>query len=322
MKKNNYIKTAKIVISTEIEGLKKLQKSLDNNFNKVVEKIIKTTNKVGKICFIGLGKSGIVAERASKTFSSVGTPSIYISASEFSHGDSGAIQKNDLMIIASSSGETQELKNCITFAKRWGITIIGICQKKNSILYKSSDIKIFLPVAKEAGLSMVPTTSLLIFSSFFDSIAIALMKQKSFGLKDFKKFHPGGSIGAALLSVGDLYESDKKKLPLVNENKSMNEGLKIMSSKKFGTLIAINSKNKLVGIYTDGDSRRDAGKDLKKLKIKSLMKKNPITVEKDVLAVKCLKLMQSNKITKIIVANKKKVEGIISIHHILESGIK
>ena len=100
------------------------------------------------------------------------------------------------------------------------------------------------------------------------------------------------------------------------------EGLKIMSSKKFGTLIALNSKKKLVGIYTDGDSRRDAGKDLKKLKIKSLMKKNPITIEKDILAVKCLKLMQNNKITKIIVANKGKVEGLISIHHILESGIK
>jgi len=322
MKKKNYIQTAKNVISSEIEGLKKLQKSLDKNFNIAVEKIIKTSNRNGKICFIGLGKSGIVAERSSKTFSSISVPSIFIHAAEFSHGDSGVIQKNDLMIIASSSGETQELKNCITFSKRWGISLISIFQKKNSTLFKAGDIKILLPTAKEAGLSMVPTTSLSIFSTFFNSLAVSLMKQKSFTLKDFKRFHPGGSIGASLLTVSDLCISDKKKLPFINENKSMADGLKIMSAKKFGTLIVLNSKKILSGTYSDGDSRRDSEKNFKKLKVKDLMIKKPITINKNILAVNCLRLMQNNKITKLIVTDKNKVEGLISIHHIIDSGIR
>ena len=178
MKKKNYIKIAKDVIITEIKGLKKLQRFLDKNFNRAIEKILKTTRKNGKICFIGLGKSGAIAERASKTFSSVNTPSLYISASEFSPGDSGVLQNTDLIMIASSSGETQELKNCITFAKRWGIYLIGVCQKKNSTLYKSADIKIFIPSASEAGLSMLPTTSLSMFSALFDALAVAILKKK------------------------------------------------------------------------------------------------------------------------------------------------
>ena len=322
MKKKNCIKIAKDVIITEIKGLKKLQKSLDKNFNMAVEKIVRTTKKNGKICFIGLGKSGAIAERASKTFSSVNTPSLYISASEFSHGDSGVLQNTDLIIIASSSGETQELKNCITFAKRWGIYLIGVCQKKNSTLYKSADIKIFIPSAAEAGLSMLPTTSLSMFSALFDALAVAILKEKRFDLKDYKKLHPGGTIGASLLTVSDLYISDKKKLPLINENKSMSEGIKIMSAKKFGTLIVLDSKKRLKGTYSDGDSRRDAGKNFKNLKVKDLMKKKPITIEKNVLAVNCLRLMQNNKITKVIVAKKDHIEGLISIHHIIDSGIK
>ena len=131
MKKKNYIKTAKDVIFTEIEGLKKLKQSLDKNFNRLVEKIIKTTKKNGKICFIGLGKSGAVAERASKTFSSTKNPALFINASEFLHGDSGVLQSTDLIIIASSSGEQPEYKACIKFAKRWGIYLVAVCQKKN-----------------------------------------------------------------------------------------------------------------------------------------------------------------------------------------------
>jgi len=322
MKKKNYIKTAKDVIFTEIEGLKKLKQSLDKNFNRLVEKIIKTTKKNGKICFIGLGKSGAVAERASKTFSSTKNPALFINASEFLHGDSGVLQSTDLIIIASSSGEQPEYKACIKFAKRWGIYLVAVCQKKNSTLYKSADIKILIPHAKEAGLSIVPTTSLSMFSAFFDSLAVSLMKEKNFKIKDFKRLHPGGSIGASLLTVSDLYVSDKKKLPLINENKIMAEGIKIMSAKKFGTLIVLDSNKRLRGIYSDGDSRRDAGKDFKKLKVKDLMTKNPITIEKNILAVNCLRVMQNNKITKVIVANKSKVEGLISIHHIIDSGIK
>jgi len=160
------------------------------------------------------------------------------------------------------------------------------------------------------------------FSALFDALAVAILKEKRFDLKDFKKLHPGGTIGASLLTVSDLYISDKKKLPLINENKSMKEGIKIMSAKKFGTLIVLDSKKRLKGTYSDGDSRRDSGKDFKKLKVKDLMTKKPITIEKSVLAVNCLRLMQNNKITKVIVAKKDRIEGLISIHHIIDSGIK
>jgi len=320
----DYKKVAKAVLSTEIEGLKKLRKSIDSSFNKAVDLILKTE---GKVAFCGVGKSGLIARKAAATLSSVGTPSFYLDGNDFSHGDSGSVTKKDIMLIYSSSGETNELKKVISYCGRTGIKLISFCQKKNSTLSKSSDVNILIPNSKEAGFSLLPTTSTTSFLALSDALAVAIMNKKKFGLYEFKQRHQSGSIGKFLTYAEDLMLADKNKLPLVNENKKLSNVMKIMTKCKLGTLIALNSKKYLSGILSDGDIRRNSKRNLKKTKVKDLMTKNPITVQKNTLATKCLKMMQDKKITKLIVGSgsskqKIKVLGIISVHHILEAGIK
>ncbi len=319
----DYKKIARSVISIEIEGLKKLQKNIDNSFNKAVELILKTE---GKLVFCGIGKSGLIARKAAATLSSVGTPSFYIDGNDFSHGDSGGVTKKDIMMIYSASGETNELKRVITYCSRMGIKLISICQKKNSTLAKSSDVSLVIPTSKEAGLPLLPTTSTTIFLAISDALAVALMNKKKFGLYEFKQRHQSGSIGKFLTYAEDLMIEEKSKLPLVNDNKKMSEAIKIMTKCKLGTLIALNSKRYLSGVCSDGDIRKHSKKNLKNIKVKDMMNKNPIVVKKNTLAVSCLEIMQSKKITKLIIGSatkgKIKVLGIISIHHILQAGIK
>ena len=321
---NDYKKIARSVLSTEIEGLRKLQKSINNSFNKAVELILKTEDKV---ILSGIGKSGLIARKAAATLSSVGTPSFYINGNDFSHGDSGSVTKKDTMIIYSASGETSELKRVISYCSRVGIKLISICQKKNSTLSKASDVSILIPASKEAGLPFLPTTSTTSFLAISDALAVALMNKKKFGLYEFKQRHQGGSIGKFLTYAEDLMIHEKNKLPLVNENKKIPEAIKIMTKCKLGTLIVLNSRKYLSGLCSDGDIRKHSKKNLKNIKIKDIMTKNPVTVQKDTLATRCLQIMQNKKITKLIIGStlkKKKIKvlGIISIHHILQAGIK
>ena len=317
----DYKKIARAVLSTEIEGLKKLHKSINNSFNKAVELILK---KEGKLVLCGIGKSGLIARKAAATFSSVGTPSFYIDGNDFSHGDSGGVTKKDVMMVYSSSGETNELKKVITYCGRMGIKLISICQKKNSTLSKASDVNVLIPISKEAGLSLLPTTSTTSFLAISDALAVALMNKKKFGLYEFKQRHQSGSIGKFLTYAEDLMIEKKNKLPLVNENKKMPEAIKIMTKCKLGTLIALNSKQHLSGVLSDGDVRKHSKENLKNMRVKDLMNKNPVTVEKNALVAKCLEILQAKKITKLIVGsrskkNKIKVLGILSIHHILST---
>ncbi len=320
----DYKKIARAVISTEIDGLKKLRKSINISFNKAVELILKTE---GKLVFCGIGKSGLIARKAAATLSSVGQPSFYIDGNEFSHGDSGSVTKKDVMMIYSSSGETSELRRVISYCGRMGIKLISVCQKKNSTLCNASDVNILIPFSKEAGLPFLPTTSTTSFLAISDALGVALMNKKKFGLYEFKQRHQSGSIGKFLTYAEDLMINDKKKLPLVSEKKKISEVLKIMDRCKLGTLIALNSKKYLSGVVSDGDIRKHSKTNLKNLRVKDLMTKNPITVEKNTLATKCLEILQKNKITKLIIGskikkNKIKVLGIVSIHHILQAGIK
>ena len=215
MKKDIYKKIAKDVINTEIVSLNKLKSSLDINFKKAVEKILNC--KKGKIILSGVGKSGIIAKKVSSTLASVGTPSFFVDASSCSHGDLGQISSNDVLILISNSGESIELKNIIQFANRnKNITLIGIVSKKNSPLYKASDIRILIPEVKEAGPGgIVPTSSTIVQLAIGDALAIATMKQKKFGKKDFKKFHPSGSLGSKLKAVEDLMLTGKK-IPFIS----------------------------------------------------------------------------------------------------------
>ena len=321
MKKKKFIKVAKEVIDLEIKALIKLKKSINESFNLAVQQIIKCQSK---IILCGVGKSGLIANKIASTLSSVGTPAFFLSASDSSHGDLGSISKKDILIIISNSGETNELKNIIQFANRNKILLIGIVSQKNSVLYKSADIKLYIPKAIEAG-GIIPTSSTTSQLALGDALAIATMKQRKFNKKDFKKIHPAGSLGSQLKTVEDLMLKDTA-IPFVNENLKMKDALKILSSKKLGFLLVRDKKNNTKGIITDGELRRFSQKNqnLHSVLAKEIMTKNPIGIDRNELAVKALSLMNNKKITSLCVFNKKnklKTIGVLHIHNILQSNI-
>tara|TARA_B100000035_G_scaffold70828_1_gene58152 strand:- start:1268 stop:2236 length:969 start_codon:yes stop_codon:yes gene_type:complete len=320
--KKNFTKIGKTVIDLEIKALKKIKSSIGKSFNDVIELISKSNSKV---ILCGVGKSGIIASKISATLSSVGTPSFTISASDSSHGDLGSISKKDILILISYSGDTKELKNIIQYANRNRIKLIGIMSKKNSILYKNSNISLLMPEVKESGYGIVPTSSTTAQLALGDAIAISLMLQKKFNKTDFKKFHPSGNLGKKLRTVEDIMLT-KNKIPLINDKATLGKAIKLINSKKLGVAIVINKKKETVGIFTDGDIKRTLQKNenLKKLLIKSLMTKNPISVDKDVLAAKAIGIMNEKKITSLCVhskSNKKKTIGILHIHNLISADI-
>ena len=234
------------------------------------------------------------------------------------------ISKKDVLVIISNSGDTNELKNIIQFAKRNKIILIGIVSKINSILYKNSDIKLLIPKVVEAG-GIVPTASTTAQLALGDALAISTMKYKKFGKMDFKKLHPAGSLGAQLKTVEDIMITGNK-IPFVNENMLMNKALKILSEKKLGILIVRDKKNKTHGIITDGQVRRFTQQNLnfQNLPVKKIMTKKPISIDKNELAAKALSIMNSKKITSLLVKNPKKPNltiGVIHVHTILQSNI-
>ena len=232
-----FIHTAKEVINLEIKALQSLKKNLNENFNKAVIEIVKCQSKV---ILCGVGKSGLIASKIAATLASVGTPSFTISANEASHGDLGMISKKDILILISNSGETTELRNIIQYAKRNKVLLIGIVSRRESVLYRASDVKLVIPKVVEAG-GIVPTASTTAQLALGDALAIATMKFRKFGKIDFKNLHPGGSLGAQLRTVEDIMVTGKK-IPFVGENLKMNKSLKILTDKKLGILIAINNK--------------------------------------------------------------------------------
>ncbi len=322
MRKIDYKSIAKEVINLEIKALQKLKKSLNQNFDKAVNAIV---NCQSKIILCGVGKSGIIANKIAATLSSIGSPSFSLSANDCSHGDMGSISRKDILILISYSGNSVELKNIINYANRNKILLIGITSKKNSVLSKNSDIRLLIPEVKEAGLDMIPTSSTINQLSIGDALAISTLKKKRINNFDFKKYHPSGSLGEKLKTVEDLMLI-KDNVPFINENSSMIKALKIMTKKKLGTLIARDRKKYTTGIITDGQIRRFNSKNisLNSLKVKNVMTKNPIRVEKDTLATKALSIMNEKKITSLCVFNKKKkliTIGIIHIHNILNKQI-
>ena len=321
MNKKNFLPIAKDVINLEIEALQNLKKNLNKSFNEAVFQI---ANCQSKVILCGVGKSGLIASKIAATLASVGTPSFSLMASEASHGDLGMISKKDILILISNSGETDELKNIIQYSKRNKNLLIGIVSRKDSILYKASDIKLLTPKAKEAE-GIVPTASTTSQLALGDSLAIASMKYKKFGKMDFKKLHPAGSLGAQLKTVEDIMISGEK-IPFVTENLEMSKALKILSQKKLGFLVVLNKKKETIGIVTDGQIRRISQKNsnFQLLPVKDIMTKKPFSINKDELAAKALTLMNSKKITSLVVTKKEKPKttiGVIHIHTILQSNI-
>jgi len=325
MNKKKLIDIAKDVIEIETISLKKLRSSIGKSYEKIIKTILNCKN--GKVIISGVGKSGIIGKKWSATLASTGTPSFFLDASDASHGDMGQITSNDVLILISLSGESDELKNIIQYASRnKNIKLIGITSKKNSILYKNADMNFLLPAVKEAGPgSFVPTSSTTVQAALGDAIAITCMNYKKFGKLDFKKFHPGGSLSIKLKTVEDLMLT-KNKIPFVNENTTMKIALKNIEKKGLGALVIRDKYNNTKGILTDGDLKRlsNLKSDFKNLEIKKVMKKKPISVEKDMLVAQALSIMNDKKITSLCVhqSNKKnRTIGFIHIHSILNSNI-
>ena len=318
--KNEINEIGKNVIDLQIKALKKLKNSLDNSFNLAVKAL---SGCKSKVITCGVGKSGIIASKISATLSSVGTPSFSISANDCSHGDLGRISRKDILVLISNSGNTSELKNIIKYARSNKILLIGIVSNKNSNLYKSSNIQLFIPEVEESGLGIVPTSSTTSQLAIGDALSISLMKKKKFGKLDFKKFHPSGNLGNKLKTARDLMLT-KNKIPLINENQKMKNALKVINSKRLGFLVVINNKGLTTGVFTDGDLKRlmQKKKKIENIILKKYMTKNPYKVEENSLASDVLLLMNKKKITNMCVykkGNKKKTIGVLHIHHLLNN---
>ncbi len=327
MSNKNYIKLAKKSAAKQISELKKINKVFNSSFIKAVESIYQCRGKV--IC-AGIGKSGLIARKVSATLSSVGISSFFLSPSEANHGDLGQIDKKDLLLVFSYSGNTSELTSILKYANRFNIKLIGVASKPDSTLIKASDIKILIPSVKEADpTGMVPTSSTSITLLFGDCLAVALMNKIKFSKERFKVFHPGGNIGQALLLVKDIMVSGSK-IPKIKITNTIEEA----SSKitKYNLGLAVVTKNNIVqGILTDGDARRSLRYNLKSQNLRKIMNSHPVFISENSTASKALAIMNKKKITSLLVTSEKNLNnknrnknlrGIVHIHSILQFGIK
>ena len=271
MVKENYIKIAKKSAGIQITELKKINKVFNKSFVKAVDIL---ANCKGKVICAGVGKSGLIARKISATLSSIGISSFFLNPSEANHGDLGQIDKRDVLLVFSYSGNTSEISNMLRYANRFNIKILGISSKKDSILIKASDVPLIIPKVQESDpTGMVPTSSTSITLLLGDSLAVALMNKIRFSKERFKIFHPGGNIGQNLLLVKDIMITGKK-LPIINIKKTIYDAIKIIDKKKLG-LVVVNEKNKIAGILTDGDARRGIKYYKKMIDLKNLLLQIP-----------------------------------------------
>ena len=327
MTKVNYISIAKKSAAIQIKELKKINKVFNKNFVKAVDIIHKAK---GKVVCSGVGKSGLIARKVSASLSSVGISSFFLDPNSAIHGDLGQIDKRDVLIVFSYSGNTSELTNLLKYSNRFGIKVIGVASGENSLLIKASDVPIILPKVKEADpIGMVPSSSTSITLLFGDSLMSALLAKQKFTKERFKIYHPGGNIGKSLLLAKDLMLKGNK-IPLINFNSNIDKAIKIINQKNLGIGIIIK-KNNVIGIVTDGDMRRGLKNYSKKTKITSLMTKRPMFVGENLSAEKALSIMSDKKITSLIVSSDKdfkkrksvfKPKGILHIHSLLKYGMR
>ena len=325
MNKKNYLTFANKAASIQINELKKIKKVFNKSFVDAIDLIL---NCKGKVIFSGVGKNSFIAKKAAATFSSIGVPSFFVDPTGVSHGDAGQLEKKDILIIISNSGNTKELTNLLKFANRFRIKIIGMASNSNSMLIKASDIKITFPKLRESDPNnIVPTTSTSFAMLLCDCLANTIMEKKKFTKENFFLFHKGGNLGASLRLAKDIMVTGKK-MPVINHNKSLNQALKIMNQKKLG-IIVITKNKYIVGLITDGDLRRVLNKSMKDKNLNNIMRKHPLVINENMSASKALGFMSEKKITSLLVVsdkdkNKKNkiLKGIIHIHFLLNDGIK
>ncbi len=317
MEKAQYIKSAEQVIRQEIKGLEAMIDVLGDSFVRAVDIIYAAK---GRVIISGMGKSGHIARKIAATLASTGTPAFFVHPAEASHGDLGMITQDDVIVLLSNSGETSELYDIITYAKRFSIPLIAIVRRAASSLVEESDIAFVLPEIAEASPVNAPTTSTTMMLAWGDAIAITLLEKKGFDKGDFHTYHPGGKLGANLLKVKDIMKVGGE-LPVVSEETAMSEALITMTSKSLGCA-AVVKNGAPVGVITDGDLRRHMGEGIVSLKAEQVMKVNPITISPEMLCVEALGMMNDRKITSLLVVDEAtKLAGIIHIHDILRAGV-
>jgi arabinose-5-phosphate isomerase len=320
MNKYNYIASAKRTIKIESNSISQIASQLDKSFITLCDKVIKCD---GKFIVMGVGKSGHIAQKISATLSSTGTPSIFIHPTEAAHGDMGLIDKKDIVLLISNSGETDEIINILPSLKRHCKEIASLTSNNKSSIAKSADIKIQLKSKKEAcPLNLAPTSSTTNALVFGDALAIALLEAKGFTQKDFASSHPAGKLGKKLITqVEDLMHKGNA-VPKVSADTILDKALLEITKKNLGITLIVE-KTRLVGIFTDGDLRRCINKkvDIQNTKIKDVMTKKFKTITSDALAIDAANIMEDNKIFTLVVIDKNKHIGVISMHDLIEARI-
>jgi arabinose-5-phosphate isomerase len=327
--KGGMIASALNTLELELEGIKAVADALRNegvdglgeNFQRAVNAIDQARMAKGRVILAGIGKSGLIGRKLAATLASTGCPAFFVHPSEASHGDLGMITGDDVILALSWSGETAELSPVIEYAGRFNVLLIAISSNGNSALARAASISLVLPKSKEAcPHGLAPTTSTTMQLALGDALAIALLEHRGFSASDFKRFHPGGALGASLAYVRDLmHEGDA--MPLVGSNMKMSEALPIMSAKSFGCLGVMDENDKLVGVITDGDLRRNMSPRLIEMKTKEVMTENPLTIAPDALASKALEIINSRNITTLFAVEDKRPVGILHLHDLLRSKI-
>ena len=325
MKKKNYIKSAIKAANIQITELKKIKKIFNKKFIDAIDLIL---NCKGKVIFSGVGKNSFICKKASATFSSIGIPSFFVDPTGVSHGDAGQIDKKDILIIISNSGNTAELTNLLKFANRFRIKVIGIASNSNSMLIKASDVGIVYPKLKESDRNnIVPTSSTSFTMLLCDCLATTLIEKINFTKEKFFLYHKGGNLGATLRLAKDIMVTGDT-MPIVHHKKKFSQALKIMNKKKLG--IVVITKNRFInGLITDGDLRRVLNKSSKDKKLVEITRKYPLVINENMPASKALGIMNEKKITSLLVVsdkcykNKNKIlKGIIHIHFLLQDGVR
>ena len=314
MNKSKIKKVGQEVIKLESIALAKLSKSLDKDFIKAVELI---SQQNGKIIISGVGKSGNIAGKIAASFTSTGIPAIYLNPVDASHGDMGIVEKNDVLIILSNSGESHELADLINFSKKKKIKIISITSSKKSLLSKNSDISLVLPPHTEADkLQTIPTTSTTMSLALGDALCCSVLSLRKFDKKSFSELHPGGKIGKKLKTLNEIMDID---IPIIQSNSSIIDAVLIMTEKKYGCVVVLDKNKEIKGIITDGDLRRSIEKIDMKEKATNIMKSRPIVATSDLLISSAIVLMNKHSITSLIVARQNKPIGIVNIKKCLEN---
>jgi len=316
------IASALRTLDAEASGVKALaaalQAGLGNAFARAVDLML---HAKGRVIITGLGKSGHIGRKVAATFASTGTPAFFVHAAEASHGDLGMITADDIILAISWSGEQPEMKNLITYAKRFRIGLIAMTADGDSTLGRAADIALTLPKAREAcPHNLAPTTSSMLQLALGDALAIALLEGRGFTSVDFSVLHPGGKLGAMLKYVRDLMHSGAA-MPLKPLGSKMSDALVEMSSKGFGCVGIVDSHGHIAGIVTDGDLRRHMRPDLMTARVDDVMTRNPKTISANLLAGEALEILNSSKITALIVTDASKPIGIVHLHDLLRAGV-